>query len=391
MSTRQRVFVIVLDSVGCGALPDAGLYGDEGADTLAHVAREVGGLSLPALERLGLGCIHPIEGVAPIESPAAVWGKMAAASAGKDTTTGHWELAGLVLDEPFALFPDGFPVSLVAAFTRRVGRGVLGNRPASGTVIIEELGDEHMGSGDLIVYTSADSVFQIAAHEQVVPLEELYTACEVARGLCDPYRVARIIGRPFVGEPGSFKRTYNRKDYSMAPTGPTMLDRLSGAGVEVTGVGKIGDIFAGKSIGRSVHTEGNDEGMDRTLELARQAGTGLVFVNLVDFDMLYGHRNDPAGYAEALVKVDGFLPTLEQALGPGDVVFLTADHGCDPAFPGTDHTREYVPLLAFGPSVPPGPCSTRRSFADLAETVLALFGLPPMGTGAPIREVIADR
>lgn len=390
MNRSRRVFLLVLDSVGCGALPDAGAYGDEGADTLGHVAAAVGGLALPALERLGLGCLHAIEGVRPVREPQGVWGRMAEASPGKDTTTGHWEIAGVPLDEPFALFPGGFPEALLEPFRSGTGRGTLGNRAASGTVIIEELGTAHLETGDLIVYTSADSVFQIAAHERVVPLEELYAACRVARALCDEHRVARVIARPFVGEPGGFKRTYNRRDFSMEPPAPTLLDRLVGAGVEVTGVGKIEDIFAGRGLTRSVHTSGNEDGMQCTLELARTAGPGLVFVNLIDFDMLHGHRNDAPGYARALERVDAFVPDLERALEPGDVVIVTADHGCDPTFPGTDHTREHVPLLAFGPGLRGGPCGTRRTFADVAETVLALFGLPAMGTGEAVAG-IADR
>ncbi len=390
MTPTRRVFILVLDSVGCGALPDAAAFGDEGSDTLGHVARAAGGLHLPALERLGLGCLHPIEGVRAVSAPAGVWGRMAEASRGKDTTTGHWEIAGVVLDEPFSLFPGGFPEALLAPLRERAGRGILGNRAASGTVIIEELGAEHIETGDLIVYTSADSVLQIAAHEDVVPLEELYAACRAARTLCDAHRIARVIARPFVGEPGGFTRTYNRKDFSMAPPAPTLLDLLVDAGVDVTGVGKIEDIFAGRGITRSVHTSGNDDGMERTLELARSAGPGLVIVNLIDFDMLYGHRNDAPGYARALERVDAFVPDLERALAPGDVVIVTADHGCDPTFPGTDHTREHVPLLGFGPGIAGGPCGTRRTFADVAETVLALFGLPPMGTGTAVAG-LADR
>jgi len=388
----RRVFLIVLDSVGCGALPDADRYGDEGSDTLGHVADSVGGIVLPELGALGLGCIHPVRGVDAVAHPAAVFGKMAEASPGKDTTTGHWEIAGLVLDEPFATFPEGFPASLVSAFSRRVGRGVIGNRPASGTAIIEELGAEHLRTGDLIVYTSADSVLQVAAHEEIVPLDELYDACRSARALCDPLRVARIIARPFVGSPGSFHRTYNRMDFSMAPPRPTLLDRLSEAGVGVTGVGKIRDIFAGRGVQIGIHTEGNEDGISKTIDLARGATQGLVFVNLVDFDMLYGHRNDPIGYARALVQADAFVADLRRALGPGDVAILTADHGCDPTTPGTDHTREHVPLLAFGPGIAGGPCGTRSTFADVAETVLSLFGLPLIGSGTPLEGVpAADR
>jgi phosphopentomutase len=316
---------------------------------------------------------------------------MAERSRGKDTTTGHWELAGLVLDEPFAVFPRGFPPELIDAFVSATGRGVLGNEAASGTEIIERLGANHVESGRFIVYTSADSVFQIAAHESVIPLEELYAACETARTLCNDYNIARIIARPFLGEPGSFSRTYNRRDFSMLPSGPTMLDRLVGAGIQVSAVGKIEDIFAGRGMSCAIHTEGNEDGMRRTLEFVREGVGGLVFVNLVDFDMLFGHRNDPAGYAAALAAVDGFLPDLLEGLRPGDRVLLTADHGCDPTHPGTDHTREWVPLLVYGPDLEGGPVDDRATFADVAETVLAHFGLPPMGSGTPVVEALPRR
>jgi phosphopentomutase len=384
----RTVYLIVLDSVGCGAQPDAAAYGDDGADTLGHVASFVGGLHLPFLQSLGLGNVHAIEGVPACAQPRALHCKMAQRSRGKDTTTGHWEIAGLVLEEPFAVFAGGFPAGLIAAFERETGRGTLGNVAASGTAIIEKLGADHIETGRFIVYTSADSVFQIAAHESVVPLARLYEACEIARKLCDVHNIARIIARPFVGNPGSFVRTYNRRDFSMQPTGPTMLDRLVGEGVRVTAVGKIEDIFAGRGISRAIHTEGNADGMQRTLELARRGVQGLVFVNLVDFDMLYGHRNDPTGYAAALQAVDGFLPLLDAQLGPADSVILTADHGCDPTFAGTDHTREYVPLLLYGPGIDGGAVADRTSFADVAETVLTMFGLSPMGSGTSIEQAL---
>jgi len=289
----KRVFLIVLDSCGCGALEDAAQYGDAGANTLAGVARAVGGLRLPAFERLGLGNIVEILGVPPSGSPGAAYGKMREASKGKDTTTGHWEIAGLWLDRPFPVFPNGFPEEILEPFRKATGRGVLGNKAASGTEIIEELGPRHLETGDLIVYTSADSVFQVAAHEEKVPLEELYAACEAARKILDRYGVGRVIARPFVGSPGAFKRTYNRKDYSMPPPEPTVLDSLQAMGVPTIGIGKIGDIFCHKGLSEEIHTEGNTDGLRRTLEAARSVDRGLVFVNLVDFDMLYGHRNDP--------------------------------------------------------------------------------------------------
>ncbi len=380
----RTVILIVLDSVGCGALPDAAIYGDEGADTLGHVARVSGGLHLPFMQALGLGNLHSIEGVPPAASPRALFGRMSEASIGKDTTTGHWELAGLVLEKPFALFPHGFAREITDELERLTGRGILGNRAASGTEIIEELGPEHMATGKLIVYTSADSVLQIAAHERIVPVGELYAACVAARGLCDGLDVARVIARPFVGDPGAFRRTYNRRDFSMKPPAPTMLDMLLAAGVDVTAVGKIEDIFAGQGIARSVHTEGNDDGMRKTLGIVSAGAPGLVFVNLVDFDMLYGHRNDVAGYARALEAVDAFFPFLEAILGPEDRVIVTADHGCDPTWPGTDHTREYVPVLVFGPGLTGKDVGLRATFADVACTVLALFGLAPMPRGTVI-------
>jgi phosphopentomutase len=381
-----RVFLLVLDSAGCGAMPDAAEYGDENCDTLGHTAEAVGGLRLPNLEALGFGSIHSIRGVGPRPSAGALWGKMAKKGPGKDTQTGHWEIAGYLAKEAFRVFPKGFPPELVAEIEHRSGARFLGNKPASGTAIIEELGPEHLGGGRPILYTSADSVLQIAAHEEVVPLEKLYGICRAAYEAGRAWGIARVIARPFVGRPGSFKRTYNRKDFAVPPGGDTMLDLLTGSGIPVTGVGKIGDIFAGRGVPESIHTEGNDDGVRVTLELAgRKDARGLVFVNFVDFDMLYGHRRNAAGYAAALERIDGFIGGLGGLLRAGDLAVVTADHGNDPTFKGTDHTREYVPLLLFGPAAERrGDIGTRATFADVAETVLHFFGLPPMGTGTRI-------
>jgi phosphopentomutase len=378
----QRVCLIILDSLGCGALPDAAEYGDVGSNTLGNIARALGGLSLPELGALGLGTIIPVEGVPAIPRPAGACGIMRQASKGKDTTTGHWELAGLRLERAFPLFPHGFPEEIVEPFRRAAGREVLGNKPASGTEIIEELGPRHLETGALIVYTSADSVFQVAAHEEKVPLEELYRSCLAARRILDRHGVARVIARPFVGAPGSFRRTYNRRDYSMPPPAPTVLDALEAAGVPTVGIGKIGDIFAERGLSEIVHTEGNADGLRHTLAAAARHPRGLLFVNLVDFDMLYGHRNDVRGYAGALKEFDDWLPSLRGLLEPSDLVILTADHGNDPTFPGTDHTREHVPLIVFGPEVRPRSLGVRPTFADVAATVARVFGVaaPPCGS-----------
>jgi phosphopentomutase len=377
-----RAALVVLDSVGIGEMPDAARYGDEGSNTLANTARAVGGLSLPHLCELGLGNIAPILGADPVPRPLACYGKMAEASPGKDTTTGHWEMAGLVLDRAFATFPDGFPLGIIEPFERQVGKKVLGNRAASGTEIIAELGEEHLRSGRPIVYTSADSVFQIAAHEQVIPLPDLYRMCEVARRILDPFFVSRVIARPFVGQPGAFRRTYNRKDFSYPPLGKTLCDLLAEAGHAVVGVGKIENIFAGSGITRDIHTEGNSDGLVKTVQAIRETPRGLVFVNLVDFDMLYGHRNDAAGYARALAEVDRHLPAIIGALHDGDLLFLTADHGCDPTTPSTDHSREYVPLLALRKGGPGGTdLGVRGTFADLGQTLAEAFGIGPLPNG----------
>jgi phosphopentomutase len=376
-----RAVLIVMDSVGIGEMPDAEAYGDRGSNTLANTARAVGGLRLPHFRDLGLGNIYPIQGVDPVSRPLASWGKMAEASPGKDTTTGHWEMAGLVLDRAFPTFPDGFPPEILEPFEKAVGKKVLGNRAASGTEIIRELGEDHLRSGRPIVYTSADSVFQIAAHEEVIPVPELYRMCEIARKILDPFRVGRVIARPFVGKPGQFQRTYNRRDFSYPPPGETLCDRLAAARWPVVGVGKIENIFAGSGITRDIHTEGNRDGLEKTIEAIRETPRGLIFVNLVDFDMLYGHRNDPVGYARALEEADAYVPRLVDALSDGDLLVFTADHGCDPTTPSTDHSREYVPILVYRKGGRGTDLNVRATFADLGQTLADLFGVGRLPTG----------
>ncbi|HHY09300.1 MAG TPA: phosphopentomutase, partial [Firmicutes bacterium] len=351
------------------------LYGDEGSNTLGNVAAAVAGLRMPNSQKLGLGNIIPVEGVPPAENPKAAWGKMAELSAGKDTTTGHWELAGLILDRPFPTYPQGFPKEIILEFEKKIGRRTLANYPASGTVIIEELGKEHLATGYPIVYTSADSVFQIAAHEKIVPPATLYKwSCAARDILQGDHAVGRVIARPFLGEPGSFKRTANRRDFSLAPIGPTVLDALTTAQIPVYGVGKIADIFAGRGISENVAGKNNGEIVDGVLKLlAQKEEECLIFANLVDFDMLWGHRNDPLGYAGGLEEFDRRLPEILGALQEEDLLIITADHGCDPTTPGTDHSREYVPLLVVGEKIKPGPLGVRKTFADVAKSVAEFF------------------
>ncbi len=389
MTSFRRAVVLVADGVGCGGAPDAADYGDAGADTLGNIARATGGLRLPNLEALGLGHLTAIAGVPAAAAPRGAWGTMREASAGKDTITGHWEMAGLVTQTAMATFPRGFPEPITTALAAAAGRGLLGNKAASGTAIIDELGARHMKTGDLILYTSADSVLQIAAHEQVVPLPELYRICEAARLIADRHHIGRVIARPFVGQPGAFRRTYNRRDFALIPPAPTLLDDLRAAGLDVIGVGKISDIFAGRGLSKSLHSEGNADGLRLTLDALRAFERGLLFVNLVDFDMLYGHRNDVAGFARALAELDAWLPALQAALNVDDLVFITADHGNDPTTPGTDHTRERVPLLAFGPSVRPAALGTRASFCDLGQTIAQALGAPPLARGTSFLDAIA--
>jgi phosphopentomutase len=373
----RRVIWIVLDSVGIGEMPDAAQYGDPpGSDTLGNIARRRG-LKLPNLAAIGLGNIKPLPGIPPAASPSGAYGRCALASPGKDTTTGHWEMVGIHLDKPFPLYPNGFPPEIMDPFERRIGRGALGNKAASGTEIIKELGVEHMRTGSPIVYTSADSVFQVAAHEEVIPLWELYKICETAREILrGPYEVGRVIARPFLGTPGNFTRTPNRHDYAVPPPPGMLLDRLDERGVVVHGVGKIFDIFLGRGIRDSAKTKNNVDGMAKTLEAMQSADAGLIFVNLVDFDQQYGHRNNVEGYGAALEEFDAWLPRFEAALCPGDLAILTADHGCDPTTPSTDHSREYVPLLAFGPGTRKGvDLGLRASLSDIGQTVARNFGV----------------
>jgi phosphopentomutase len=373
----RRVVCIVLDSVGIGEMPDAADYGDTGSDTLGNLAR-ARPLRLPHLCRLGLANIKPLQGLDPAASPAGAFGRCALASPGKDTTTGHWELAGIHLDRPFPLYPNGFPPEIIDEFERRTGRRILGNCPASGTEIIKELGEEHMRTGAPIVYTSADSVFQIAAHEDVIPLAELYRACEIAREILrGPHQVGRVIARPFIGAPGSFTRTANRKDYAVPPPHGMLLDRLAERGVDVHGIGKISEVFLGRGIRRCAKTKNNADGMARTLAALEETDRGFIFVNLVDFDQVYGHRNDVEGYGAALEQFDSWLPEFFARLGEGDLCLFTADHGCDPTTPSTDHSREYVPLLACGPRVRGGvDLGVRATLSDIGRTVAQNFGAP---------------
>ncbi|MGE5577614.1 MAG: phosphopentomutase [Syntrophothermus sp.] len=379
----RRTILIVLDSVGAGELPDAEKYGDRGSNTLANTAHAVGGIHMPNLAALGLGNILPIEGVPPADSPRGAYGRAALASAGKDTTTGHWEIAGIILDKPFPTYPDGFPPEVIDPFVRTIGRRILGNKATSGTEIIAELGEQHLQTGYPIVYTSADSVFQIAAHEEVIPVEELYAMCETARALLKgDHAVGRVIARPFEGRPGAFQRTPRRRDFALKPPRPTLLDRLVAVGTPVYAVGKIEDIFAEQGITESNHTTNNMASVDATLRYMREKGGGLIFTNCVDFDMLYGHRNDAKGYARALEEFDARAPEIMAAMREEDLLIITADHGCDPTTPSTDHSREYVPLLVYGAAVGPGiDLGIRRSLADTGATVGEWLGLPAGETG----------
>ncbi len=377
----RRAIILVLDGVGIGAAPDAADYGDVGSDTLGNVARAVGGLAVPHLERAGLGCIAPLAGVAAVTAPTGAWGMMAPRSAGKDSTTGHWEIAGVWLDRPFPTYPGGFPAELIEEFARRTGRRVLGNVVASGTTVLDTYGEAHQRTGDWIVYTSADSVFQVAAHEAIVPLAELYAACEAARAmLVAPHDVSRVIARPFVGVPGAWRRTANRRDLAIAPPAETLLDALAAAGIPRTGVGKVDDLFARRGL-EGGHTADNGEGVTRILEWLRGGPDGLLFANLVDFDQLYGHRNDVPGFHGAVRAFDAALPDLIAALRQDDLLFITADHGNDPTTPSTDHARECVPVLALGPQVVPGSLGTRSTFADLGATVAEWLGIAFRGRG----------
>jgi phosphopentomutase len=378
----SRAIVLVLDSVGIGELPDAALYGDTGSNTLGNIARQVP-LGLPTLRSLGLDRLVALGGAVPTARPAAARARLVEKSAGKDSVTGHWEMMGVVLDRPFPVFPGGFPRDVLDEFSRRTGRGVIGNKAASGTHVIEELGAEHVRTGSFIVYTSADSVFQIAAHEQVVPVPELYRACEAAYQIVgEGLGVGRVIARPFVGEPGRFKRTPNRRDFALPPSGETLLDRLKAGGIPVIAIGKIDDLFAGRGITKAIHTSSDDEGMDLVERQMDDVGRGLIFANLVDFDTQFGHRNDVQGYARNLERFDGRLAAVLDRLREDDLLAVTADHGNDPTTASTDHSREHVPLLVAGRRVKAGiDLGTRNTFADVGQTLAEVFGVGRLAHG----------
>lgn len=380
----KRAVIVVFDGLGIGELPDAqAVYNDGGSDTLDNTARAVGGLHLPNLCALGLGLIEGVDEIDKVLCPIGSWGRAKEASPGKDTATGHWEMSGVAVRDPFPVYLDGFPPEIMDGFTAETGYGYLGGKAASGTDIIELYGEEHLRTKKLIVYTSADSVFQIAAHEELVPLEELYEICRKTRKFLDRYRIGRVIARPFTGKPGSFQRTPWRKDFAVEPPGETVLERLKAKGLQVVGIGKIGDIFVHKGLTLEVHTVSDDDGMDRTKEALSSVKEGLIFTNLVDFDTLYGHRNDPAGYAKELEKMDRRIPELIDLLGDDDILFITGDHGCDPTTPSTDHSREFVPLLVYGKGLKKGvDLGTRETFSDLGATIAELFNAGPLANGS---------
>jgi phosphopentomutase len=387
---NKRSIILVLDGAGIGPAPESAQYGDAGAATLPHVGAAVGGLALPNLERWGLGWLAAIPGVQPVAQPAAAYGRLRERAAGKDSTTGHWELAGLVLEQPFPTYPGGFPSELVRQFEATIGRPVLGNVAASGTEIIERLGEEHVRTGQPILYTSADSVFQLAAHEEVVPVEQLYDWCRRGRALLTgDHAVGRVIARPFAGPAGAFRRTVRRHDFSLPPPAPTLLDAVAAAGDPVVAIGKVADLFAGRGVTETLPTQNNAGGISALQARLAAPGGGLIFATLVDFDTLYGHRNDAPGFARALAEFDASLPALEAALRPGDLLLLTADHGNDPTTPGTDHTRELVPLLARSPTLPGGtPLGTRTTFADVAATAAEWLGLEWDGQGSSFGQAL---
>ena len=383
MTKTRRVVIVILDSLGAGELPDASLFGDEGSNTLGNTARAVGGLKLPNLEAMGLGKIIPIEGLRDDITPRAFYGKMTEVSGAKDTTTGHWEITGIVTAKPFPKYPNGFPGEIIEKFTKAIGRPVLGNKPASGTEIIKELGEEHIRTGNPIVYTSADSVFQIAACETVIPVEELYEMCNTARRiLTGRHNVGRVIARPFVVSGRQYIRTERRRDFSVTPPEPTLLDIARESGLDVIGVGKIGDIFAHRGLTQEIHTGNNREGIDQTIRCIKKDSRGIIFTNLIDFDMKYGHRNDPEGYAGCLEEFDKRLTEMLDALKDDDILSITADHGCDPTTPSTDHSREYVPLLVYGKVLGRArSLGIRQGFSDLGATIAEALELPLLRHG----------
>jgi len=374
----NKIHVVVLDSVGIGEAPDAANFGDVGAHTLGHIAEKMNGLTMPHMEALGLANIEPLQGMQATVEPKAYYGKMQEASVGKDTMTGHWEIMGLNIDKPFKVYPEGFPAELIAELEKRTGRKVLCNKPASGTQVIEDFGKEHMETGAIIVYTSADPVLQIAAHEEIIPVEELYKICEIARELTlqPEYLVGRVIARPFIGTPGNFTRTSNRHDYALKPFGRTTMNVLKDAGFDVIAIGKISDIFNGEGVTDAVRTKNNMDGMDKFAEVVRRNFHGISFLNLVDFDANFGHRRDPLGYGNALQEFDARLPEITEAMTEDDLLIITADHGNDPTFHGTDHTREFVPLIIYSPRFNGGrELALRETFADIAATIAENFNV----------------
>lgn len=379
----DRVIWIVLDSVGMGEMPDADKFGDVGANTIGNISKAVGGLNIPNMVKLGLGNIDGMKGVEKYEAPIGCYARFKEASNGKDTTTGHWEMGGVVSVKAFPTYPNGFPKDVIEKFEKLTGKKVIGNKPASGTAILDELGEEQMKNGSIIVYTSADSVFQIAAHEEVVPIDELYKICEIAREmLTGEHAVARVIARPFIGEPGKFTRTPNRRDFSLIPPYDTVLNKIKNAGLDVIGVGKIEDIFCGQGITEAIHTKDNMDGVNKTLEYMNKNNKGLIFTNLVDFDMKWGHRNDYKAYANGLEEFDVRLKEIIETMKETDVLFITADHGCDPTMPGTDHSREHVPFLAYGKSLKENVnLGTRNSFSDMGQTLTEILNVEKIENG----------
>ena len=385
----RKVILVVLDSVGIGELPDANKYGDEGSNTVSNIAKVTKDFKIPNLIKLGLSNIEGVSNLEKEVSPIGAYGRAAEVSLGKDTTTGHWEIAGVILDKPFPTFPNGFPKSLIDEFEKRIGTSILGNKPASGTAIIEELGDEHVKTGYPIVYTSADSVFQIATHEDIIPVERLYEICQIARDmLTGENGVSRVIARPFAGDSGKFYRTERRKDFSLKPTKPTMLNYIKDANLRIKGVGKIEDIFANEGLTDSVHTTNNYDGIKQIISYAGERFNGLVFANLVDFDMLYGHRNDVKGYAKALEEFDEGIPKIIDSMGDKDILIITADHGCDPTTPSTDHSREYIPILMYGKCIKPVDLGTRQSFADIGKTICNILDVDANIEGESFKKLI---
>ncbi len=385
----DRIIWVILDSVGIGELPDAALFGDEGSNTLENIARQTN-LQLPNLFKMGLGNIDGVTALQKEREPIGNYGKLAEISMGKDTTIGHWEMVGIYSPQPFPTYPNGFPESIIKAFEEKTGRRVIANKTASGTEILNELGEEHIRTGDLIVYTSADSVFQIAAHEEVVPIEDLYKYCEIARNiLTGEHAVARVIARPFVGQAGSFKRTANRRDFSLLPPQKTVLDYTKESGRDVIGIGKIEDIFCGQGLTEAIHTLDNMDGVDKTINYIKQENKGIIFTNLVEFDSSWGHRNDVKAYAQGLMDFDKRLEEITEAMKPTDVLFINADHGCDPTTQSTDHSREYIPFIAYGEALAKGVnLGTRKTFADIGQTICEIFKLPPVLAGESFLKAI---